>query len=228
MDARDTPPRPRRYDGADVTVSYDAARCIHAAVCVRGLPAVFDPDRRPWVAPDAAPAPDVLAVVQGCPTGALHATRADGTSPETAPPRATATAIAGGPLYVHGDVTVRTSDGDVLVRDTRIAFCRCGRSAHKPFCDNSHLATDAAPAFDHDGALPPPESLPADDPAEADGPLEITLRPNGPLFFQGPLTVIGADGATVQRAKVSLCRCGQSARMPFCDGTHRTVGFVAA
>lgn len=226
MDARDAP-RARRYDGTDATVTYDATRCIHAAVCVRGLPAVFDPDRRPWIAPDAAPAQDVLAVVQGCPTGALHASRADGTTVETAPPRATATAADGGPLYVHGDVTVRTADGEVLLRDTRIAFCRCGRSARKPFCDNSHLATDDAPAFDHDGALPPPDSRPADDPAEADGPLEVTLRPDGPLFCAGPLTVIGADGATVQRAKVSLCRCGGSARMPFCDGSHRTNGFRA-
>jgi len=226
MDARDSP-RARHYAGADVTISYDASRCIHAAACVRGLPDVFDPDRRPWIAPDAASAPDVLATVRRCPTGALHARRADGTDVEPAPPRTTAMSVAGGPLYVHGDVTVRTADGATVVHDTRVALCRCGRSANKPFCDNSHRATEDAPAFDHDGALPPPESRPADDPAEADGPLEITLRPDGPLFCAGPLTVVGADGATVQRAKVSLCRCGGSARMPFCDGSHRTNGFQA-
>lgn len=227
MDARDTPPRLRRYDGAEATVTYDAARCIHAAVCVRGLPAVFDPERRPWIAPDAAPAPDVLAVVAACPTGALHARLADGTDLETPPPRATATAASAGPLYVHGDVTVRAADGTVLLRDTRVAFCRCGRSRHKPFCDNAHLAADGRPAFDHDGALPPRESRPADEVVETDGPLAVTLRPDGPLFCQGPLTIAGADGQTVQRMKVSLCRCGLSGRMPFCDGAHRTAGFSA-
>lgn len=228
MDARDTPPRLRHYDAAGVTVTYDAARCIHAAVCVRGLPAVFDPDRRPWIAPDAAPPDDVMAVVAGCPTGALHARRPDGTNPEPVPARTTATASGAGPLYVHGDVTVRAADGEVLFRDTRVAFCRCGRSRHKPFCDNSHDGSDGQPAFAHDGALPPPDNRPADEAVEIDGPLDVTLRPDGPLFCQGPLTVTGTDGQTVQRMKVSLCRCGQSARMPFCDGTHRTAGFSAS
>ena len=64
--------KPRVYEGRDITVEYDAARCIHVAECVKGLPAVFDPNRRPWVDPDAATADEIAAVVRRCPTGALH------------------------------------------------------------------------------------------------------------------------------------------------------------
>ena len=52
-----------RYTSADIDVTYDAKRCIHAAECVRGLPAVFDTQKRPWVQPDNANADAVAEVV---------------------------------------------------------------------------------------------------------------------------------------------------------------------
>jgi CDGSH-type Zn-finger protein len=51
---------------------------------------------------------------------------------------ATVTLVPNGPLYVRGDVEVRAANGQLIRRDTRLAFCRCGHSQHKPFCDNSH------------------------------------------------------------------------------------------
>ena len=42
----------RSYRGTDVEVSFDGDLCVHATECVRGLPAVFDRDRRPWVVGD--------------------------------------------------------------------------------------------------------------------------------------------------------------------------------
>ena len=42
----------RSYRGTDVEVSFDGDLCVHATECVRGLPAVFDRDRRPWVVAD--------------------------------------------------------------------------------------------------------------------------------------------------------------------------------
>ncbi len=44
----------KRYRGEAVDVSFDGARCRHAAECLRGLPAVFDVSRRPWIDPDKA------------------------------------------------------------------------------------------------------------------------------------------------------------------------------
>ena len=62
----------KTYSGKDVDVSFDPEVCIHAANCVRGLPAVFDMKRRPWITPDAAPADEVVAQVRRCPSGALQ------------------------------------------------------------------------------------------------------------------------------------------------------------
>ncbi len=63
---------PKRYPGRDITVTYDLQRCIHSEECARGLPAVFDPTRRPWVDPDAAAPEAVAEVIERCPSGALH------------------------------------------------------------------------------------------------------------------------------------------------------------
>jgi hypothetical protein len=55
-----------------------------AAECVRGMPAVFDPAKRPWIAPDAADAETLAAVIRRCPTGALHS-RCQTASPSDLP-----------------------------------------------------------------------------------------------------------------------------------------------
>ena len=57
----------------------------------------------------------------------------------------------------------------------------------------------------------------------------IRLRENGPIVVEGDdVVVIDWNGRRypVDRRPVALCRCGQSNRKPFCDGTHRTCGFV--
>jgi uncharacterized Fe-S cluster protein YjdI len=65
----------KTYSGAEVDVSFDPELCIHAAECVKGLPAVFDTKKRPWITPYAAPADDVIAQVARCPSGALQIER---------------------------------------------------------------------------------------------------------------------------------------------------------
>jgi uncharacterized Fe-S cluster protein YjdI len=62
----------RRYAGHAVDVSFDAEICEHSGNCVRGLPAVFDVKRKPWIEPDAADADEVRAAVARCPSGALQ------------------------------------------------------------------------------------------------------------------------------------------------------------
>ena len=141
------PPRPedrnrapdltREYQSPGITVQWYAERCIHSANCVRALPAVFDPQRRPWVDAAAAPADAIAAAVLRCPTGALHFTRHDGGAQEVADAPMTVTPIRNGPLYVRGDVEVRALDGTPLRRDTRVSICRCGLAPRMPFCDNT-------------------------------------------------------------------------------------------
>jgi uncharacterized Fe-S cluster protein YjdI len=51
-------------------VVYDRGRCRYYAACVRGLPQVFDPTRRPWIRADLADPNAIAEVVRRCPTGA--------------------------------------------------------------------------------------------------------------------------------------------------------------
>ena len=61
---------------------------------------------------------------------------------------------------------------------------------------------------------------------------EVTIkaRTNGPYKVEGPARVVDADGNefVIQGGRaVALCRCGHSATKPFCDKSHRRVGFIA-
>ena len=57
---------------------------------------------------------------------------------------------------------------------------------------------------------------------------EIACYPDGPLIVRGPVRLVDATGTPIptRRATIALCRCGRSRISPFCDGTHRTTGFV--
>jgi CDGSH-type Zn-finger protein len=59
----------------------------------------------------------------------------------------------------------------------------------------------------------------------------IKTRENGPLLVTGQVKLIDHLGNVYDltgKENVALCRCGQSAKKPFCDGSHRNCGFVAA
>ena len=59
--------------------------------------------------------------------------------------------------------------------------------------------------------------------------MEIKANQNGPYLLQGSATYVDADGKeqTTSGNVVALCRCGESANKPFCDGTHRKINFEA-
>jgi uncharacterized Fe-S cluster protein YjdI/CDGSH-type Zn-finger protein len=64
-------------------------------------------------------------------------------------------------------------------------------------------------------------------PQEA-GPEETTveLRHDGPSFVRGKIRIEDPSGHVVREdTRVALCRCGGSEHKPFCDGTHRKIGF---
>ena len=124
----------RRYEGADIAVSYETGICLHAAECVRGLPEVFDVHRSPWISPDGAPAERVAEVVRRCPSGALQYRLSHG--PDERP--RTPTLVARHPdgvLYLRGDLELELPEG--TRRETRVMLCGCGSTGQPPFCDHS-------------------------------------------------------------------------------------------
>ncbi|MFL6194155.1 MAG: CDGSH iron-sulfur domain-containing protein [Thermoanaerobaculia bacterium] len=211
------PSKIHRYEGAALTVLYDARRCIHAAECVRGLPAVFDSQRRPWVAPDAAAADALAEVVRRCPSGALHYERKDGGFAEAAPENRVEVS-PDGPLYLQGQVEIAPPHGAILYADTRTALCRCGASQNKPFCDGSHVRVGF-----HDPGVWNGASV---EPAPRDGsPLHVVCCPDGPLVLQGQFELEAGDGRPAPLRRRAFCRCGASSEKPFCDGSHARIGF---
>lgn len=58
---------------------------------------------------------------------------------------------------------------------------------------------------------------------------KITPYRNGPYLIRGPVTIADQDGNEIvlKRPVVALCRCGRSQIRPFCDGTHKAIGFRA-
>jgi uncharacterized Fe-S cluster protein YjdI/CDGSH-type Zn-finger protein len=127
----------RTYTAGDITVFWDAPRCIHTGICLRTLPAVFNLRQRPWVQLDKASVDAIVDAVELCPTGALRYER-DG-KPEPTPAETTLVRIPNGPLLVRGHVRILDdADGEVVAEENRVALCRCGKSENQPFCDNAH------------------------------------------------------------------------------------------
>ena len=128
----------RVYRNDRIAVYWEPKLCIHVGECFGGLPEVFEPAAQPWVNVDGASPEEIAEVVSRCPTGALHFERLDGGAQEPEPDEITIQAKRNGPLFVRGRVKLLAEDGRVVRDDTRIALCRCGHSANKPFCDGSH------------------------------------------------------------------------------------------
>lgn len=58
-------------------------------------------------------------------------------------------------------------------------------------------------------------------------PVVLTACPDGPILVRGDVEIRDAAGRAVprRRATVALCRCGASGIKPFCDGSHKAIGF---
>ncbi len=63
-------------------------------------------------------------------------------------------------------------------------------------------------------------------PTDDRDPVEITIIPNGPLRITQPMIIKKSDGTEELKQKASLCRCGHSENKPFCDGSHKKIGFI--
>ncbi len=201
--------------GKRVVIRFEGKRCIHSRHCVLGAPEVFRANvQGPWIDPDAMAAEQLVAVSENCPSGAITYERLDGGPAEAAPPVNVARIRENGPVAIHAALQI---DGHGAM--FRATLCRCGASKNKPFCDGAHVATGFA-------ATGEPETQPSEPLAVRAGTLTVTPYPDGPLGIRGPLEICSGTGRTVLRTeRAALCRCGGSAKKPFCDGTHARIGF---
>jgi uncharacterized Fe-S cluster protein YjdI/CDGSH-type Zn-finger protein len=192
----------KHYTGEKINIAYNTGRCIHVAECVKRLHTVLDTSRRPWVLPDAASQDSIATTVVACPSGALHYVGKDGDSTEPISAHNTIRLVRNGPLYLRGDFTIVNGTGELVVNDTRAALCRCGGSANKPFCDNTHKTN----GFVAPETVAEPQSI-----IETldGGNLHVETTINGPLHITGSFTVLKSKGEAVyQGTDETFCRCG--------------------
>jgi uncharacterized Fe-S cluster protein YjdI len=106
--------------GQDVTILFDAKKCVHSRNCVLDRPDVFVPNASgAWIHPDAPTVDEVASLAHNCPSGAI-------------------TGALNGPLLVSGNLEVVSGTGRTVNRCGKTALCRCGGSANKPYCDGTH------------------------------------------------------------------------------------------
>lgn len=122
-----------------------------------------------------------------------------------------------GPINLTGNITLVGEDGSVSYAN-HLSLCRCGASNNKPICDERHMDIE----FLHSGRVQEvSDSPPTDRPSK----ITISIIKNGPVTFRGRLRLHNNLGQECVKQRGSLCRCGQSANKPFCDGSHEKVGF---
>lgn len=205
------------FRGSDLDITWDERLCIHVGECTRAEPKCFG-GGKPWGRPDDASPPDVVAIVERCPSGALTYERNDDGPEESPLPENTVTVSSRGPLFLTGALSIEGAPEDMPGTSFRAALCRCGASKNKPFCDNSHQEI----GFDDQGAI----GTTGPGGSEDGGPLDVKPAKNGPLLLEGRFTMISGSGRVAWRGhKAALCRCGASENKPFCDGAHKKCGF---
>lgn len=203
--------------GEKLDLQFEAKLCIHSRFCVTGAPRVFLANvKGPWLHPDAMPVEALVEVAHACPSGAIRYHRLDGAADETAPPVNLMGVREAGPYALRAQLQINGAPAGF-----RATLCRCGASKNKPFCDSSHHEV----GFNATGEPPSGKTdmLPV-----RDGVLAVDPQTDGPLKVSGNLEIMSGTGRVVARTTSTwLCRCGASSNKPFCDGTHKKIGFKA-
>lgn len=132
----------KKYTNGEVTIVWKPAVCVHSTICWKaatGLPEVFNPMIKPWIKPEASTTEMMIEQIKKCPSGALSFYMNDEAAKN---PEISAESIvevsANGPLLVYGNITVKDSEGKETHKNKVTAFCRCGASSNKPYCDGTH------------------------------------------------------------------------------------------
>lgn len=133
----------KKYTNGEVTIVWKPESCIHSKICWTGLPDVFNPRERPWIKPDAAATQQLIDQVSKCPSGALSFyMNGEEENNSTTEVESIVEVSENGPLLVYGNITVKDSAGNETKKHKVTAFCRCGASSNKPYCDGSHRKID--------------------------------------------------------------------------------------
>jgi uncharacterized Fe-S cluster protein YjdI len=62
----------KEYTNGEITILWQADKCIHSGICVKTLPKVYHPKEKPWIKPYNASTNELISQVSKCPSGALQ------------------------------------------------------------------------------------------------------------------------------------------------------------
>ena len=136
--------KPKEYTNGETTIVWKSEKCIHSAICVKGLPKVFQPIERPWIKIDNATTDALVNQVKQCPSGALSYYMNDEKDKTAEVLKTKVEVLENGPLLVYGTLKVTHKDGTKETKNKTTAFCRCGASNNKPYCDGAHVKNEFA------------------------------------------------------------------------------------
>ncbi len=133
----------KRYTNDEITVVWKPETCVHSTLCWKGLVRVFNPKSRPWVNLQGATTEKIVAQITKCPSGALsYFVNGEAEQTEVVEAESIVEVMENGPLLVYGNLKIKDAQGNETMKHKVTAFCRCGASANKPFCDGSHKKID--------------------------------------------------------------------------------------
>lgn len=131
----------KTYTNDEIKIVWKPDVCIHSKLCWTQLREVFNPKARPWITMVGANTQRIIEQVDRCPSKALSYFRnEDSIQAEDVKAESIVEPLPNGPLLVYGNLKVRSADGHETQKNKVTAFCRCGASSNKPYCDGSHLA----------------------------------------------------------------------------------------
>jgi uncharacterized Fe-S cluster protein YjdI/CDGSH-type Zn-finger protein len=133
---------------------------------------------------------------------------------------------AGTGIVVHWDAAVCIHSARCVA-----ALPQVFRPTERPWILAGAANTDDVAAAVHQcpsGALRyTREESPMTESAATPAPVVVTVSTDGPNLLAGPIEIRNEAGDLVKTAsRVALCRCGASENKPFCDGSHKRVGFT--
>ncbi|MBI3519462.1 MAG: (4Fe-4S)-binding protein [Bacteroidetes bacterium] len=132
----------KKYSNDEITIVWKPSVCIHSTLCwkgEKGLRQVFNPAEKPWIKPQGATTPEIIERVHNCPSGAIsfYYNNEENKTVETHA-ESIVEVSPNGPLLVYGNISVKHIDGETVQKNKVTAFCRCGASSNKPYCDGTH------------------------------------------------------------------------------------------
>jgi len=128
----------KEYSNEGFTVIWKPKMCIHAAECVKRLPNVYNPNAKPWITIENTTSEELISQIDACPSGALTYKSNSIENQIEMEETTKIDVLENGPLLVHGTMEVTNCNGKKEVKEKTTAFCRCGVSQNKPYCDGAH------------------------------------------------------------------------------------------